>query len=280
MQFQVALRDCRPVSQSAPTASETDSPMSGLVRRPIFWPDASDHASLPSLLPRVGGHAECSDVASLSSGPVFPRNPCRHTDAGPDLWGGVSPMKPTLAPRASHRVDWLRSRLMTAGFHGRRRARCVSYLFFPRSVGFGPTASCASGAFTIAPSMLCHDQAIPSISSYSANPRRHIFTKTPHPFHSRKYLCTELALPYSLGSAFHWHPVRRTYTIPAKTVRGGIGFRPPPGRRLYFRPGVRLGRGIKDAMRFHRVSDTVHDLIAAMDNSIAFTHFDAIAIYG
>ena len=33
-------------------------------------------------------------------------------------------------------------------------------IFFPRSVGFGPTLSCASGAFIIAPSMLCHRQAL------------------------------------------------------------------------------------------------------------------------
>lgn len=280
MQSQVVLRNCRPVSQTAPAASETDSPRSGRIRRPIFAPGASDHASLPSLLPRAGGHAECNDDASLSPQPVCPHNPCPRTDAGLDLWDDASRLKPTLPQAASHRVDWPRSRLMTAGFHGRRRGSCVSYHFFPRSVGFGPTASCASGALTIVPSMLCQDQAIPSISSYSAKPRRHIFTKTPHRCHCRKYLCTELAAPYCLGRAFHWHPVRRTYTIPSKTLRGGIGFRPPPGRRLYFRPGILLGRGIKEAMRFHRISDTVHDLIAAMNNSIAISHFIAISICG
>jgi len=280
MQFRVAPRSCMPVSRSAPATSDTDSPRSEFVRRPTVWLDASDRASLLSFPHRVDEHAECSAVASLSSRQVFPHNPCQHTSAGPEPWGDVSPVPPALASAASRHVDWHRSRLAIAGFHGRRRADCVSSHFFPRSVGFGPTASCASGAFTIAPSMLCHAQAIPSISSYSANPRRHIFTNTPHRFHSRKYACTELALPYSLGRAFHWQPVRKTYTIPSKTVRGGMRFRPPPGRRLYFRPGVRLGCGIRDSTRFHRTSDTVHDLSVAMDHSIATSHLDASVIYG
>ena len=37
--------------------------------------------------------------------------------------------------------------------------------FFPRSVGFLPTDSCARGALVIAPSMLCQSQAIPFNSS-------------------------------------------------------------------------------------------------------------------
>ena len=45
--------------------------------------------------------------------------------------------------------------------------------FFPRSVRLGSTTSCASGAFIIAPSMLCQRQAMPSIWSYSAKPPAH-----------------------------------------------------------------------------------------------------------
>jgi hypothetical protein len=131
----------------------------------------------------------------------------------------------------------------------------------------GPTASTANGAFTIAPSMLCQDQAMCSISSYSASPLRHIFTNTPHPFHWRKYLCTELGLPYSFGSAFHWQPVRSTYTIASNILRGSMGFRPPPGRRLYLRPFGRLGFGIRGAMRSHNASETVHDLGVLMNTA-------------
>jgi hypothetical protein len=131
----------------------------------------------------------------------------------------------------------------------------------------GPTASSANGAFTIAPSMLCHDQAICSISSYSASPLRHIFTNTPHSFQRRKYLCTELALPYSFGSAFHWQPVRSTYMIASNILRGSMGFRPPPGRRLYLRPFGRLGFGIRGATRSHKASETVHDLVAFTDTA-------------
>jgi hypothetical protein len=113
--------------------------------------------------------------------------------------------------------------------------------------------------------MLCHRQAIPSISSYSASPLRQRRTKTPSRFHSKKYLWTELALPNtSSGKAFHWHPVRRTYTMAAKTLRGAMGFRPPPGRRRYFRFFLRLRLGIRGSTRFHSSSDTVHDLIALM----------------
>ena len=53
--------------------------------------------------------------------------------------------------------------------------------FFPRSVGLLPTASWASGALPCVPSMLCHSQAIPSISSYSAKPACHKARKNPCP---------------------------------------------------------------------------------------------------
>jgi hypothetical protein len=183
--------------------------------------------------------------------------------------GGAQPRRPTSAPRVSHHAGSLRLRLGTAGFHGRLRVGCAWFLFFPRSVGFGPTASTANGAFTIEPSMLCQAHAMPSNASYSAKPRRHIFTNTPSCFHSRKYWCTELALPYSFGNAFHWQPVRRTYTIPANMRRGSKGFRPPPGRLLYLRPVTRLCFGISGATRSHRASETVHDLSVLMYHSIA-----------
>lgn len=42
--------------------------------------------------------------------------------------------------------------------------------FFPRSVGFRPARSVASGALPMAPSTACHCQAMPCIPSYSARP--------------------------------------------------------------------------------------------------------------
>jgi hypothetical protein len=117
--------------------------------------------------------------------------------------------------------------------------------------------------------MLCHTQAIPSISSYSASPFRHIFTKTPWRFHSKKYWWTELALPNSRGKAFHWQPVRRTYTIASNTFRASIGLRPPPGRRRYRRLVSRCRLGISRATRSHNASETVHDLIALMGFFVA-----------
>jgi hypothetical protein len=45
--------------------------------------------------------------------------------------------------------------------------------------------------------------------------------------------CSWAAEPesYSRGSIFHWHPVLRTYRIPLKIVRWGVGGRPPLGER-------------------------------------------------
>jgi hypothetical protein len=43
---------------------------------------------------------------------------------------------------------------------------------FILSAGFGPPHSFASGALPSAPSILCHSQAIPCMSSYSASLRR------------------------------------------------------------------------------------------------------------
>jgi hypothetical protein len=114
--------------------------------------------------------------------------------------------------------------------------------------------------------MLCQDQAIPSISSYSARPLRQSFAKTPFLFHSMKYLWTELALPNSsFGKAFHWHPVRKTYTMAASTFRESMAFRPAPARLRYFRLLSRLGFGISGSARFQNSSDIVHDLKAFMD---------------
>ena len=265
MRSRAVLHNCRPASQIALAACGTDSARRGFVLRPTAEPGASDLASLPSFPHRAGGRAECSAVVSLTFQLAFQRIPCPHIGAGVVTWDDVSLEQPELVPAASRHAYWLRSRLAIAGFHGRRRAGCVSSHFFPRSVGFGPTASCANGAFTIAPSMLCQAQAIPCISSYSAKPRRHILKKTPQRFHFRKYACIELALPYSLGRAFHWQPVRRTNTIASNTLRGGMRLRPPPGRRLYLRPGTRLGRGISGSTCFQRASDTVHDLSVAMN---------------
>src|SRR4030095_7253639 len=131
--------------------------------------------------------------------------------------------------------------------------------FFPRSVGFGPTASCASGAFINAPSTLCHRHAMPSMSSYSARPPFHTSSKKPACSHSRKRLWTALALPKrSLGNAFHWQPVRSTYTTASKTCRAGLGGRPAPGLRTYERTCLGTRIGISGSTRCQNSSVTLH----------------------
>ena len=67
-----------------------------------------------------------------------------------------------------------------------------------------------SGAFVIAPSIACHSQFKPFFVSYSINPASHRRWKTPASRHSWNRSWMVLDAPRLLGSAFHWHPVRRT----------------------------------------------------------------------
>jgi hypothetical protein len=255
-------------SQTGQAVSETGLARIESARQPIGVPCSVGYASWPVFLRLFGGHGGCTSGSPWLPELAHPNTPYRHTGAA---WGPSSPLAappqcdPELAPGALRHAFGLRSRLGIAGFHARRREDFALSHFFPRSVGFGPTDSCAIGAFIMAPSMLCQDHAIPSISSYSAKPLRQSFTNTPFLFHSKKYLCTELALPNSsFGRAFHWHPVRKTNTMAESTFRGSMAFRPPPARRKYFRLLSRLGFGISGSARCQNSSDIVHDLMAFM----------------
>ena len=255
-------------SQTAPVACGNDSARSAFFQRPSDAVVLADYVS--SLrFPLLGAeHGARNAWLQWLSGPVPRHSPHRGIGFHSKVPAPVAvllPSDPTSAPRVSRRGRGHRWRLSTAGFHVRRRADCACSLFFPRSVGFGPTASCARGALTIAPSRLCHRHAIPSRSSYSARPFRHRRTKTPVAAQNRKYLWMELALPKrSSGNAFHWQPVRNTYTIPSNTRLGSRGFRPPPGLRRYRRFFSRFGFGMTGATSAHSSSDTVQDRIALM----------------
>ena len=109
--------------------------------------------------------------------------------------------------------------------------------------------------------MLCHRQAMPSISSYSASPACHSLRNTPAFSHSRNRLWMALALPKrSAGSAFHWQPVRSTYTIASNTSRGSFGLRPPPGLRANFLRAGRAARsGTSGSTRAQNASETSHE---------------------
>ena len=265
------LRDSMPSSQTGQAAFDSGLATRASVRPPIGEPDSVGSFSWFALLRLFDEHRERSAVLPSPAKQVLLCNPCLRIGVVSDSSSpeAVSPQCDRgSVPKASHHAFGPRSRLGREGFHVRRRERFVSSHFFPRSVGFGPTASRAIGAFTMAPSMLCHDHAIPSISSYSANPLRQSFTKTPFFFHSRKYLCTELALPNSdLGKAFHWHPVRKTYTMASSTLRGSMGFRPPPGRRKYLRFISRRGFEMSGLACSQKSSEIVHDLMAFMKHS-------------
>ena len=272
----IVLRDSMFSSQSARAVSGIDLTTIGSARPPTGALCSVDCASWPALLRPFAGHEGCSSVPQWPAVQAYQHIPYRRTDApwGPSSPAVVSPKcDPESASGALHHVFGPRSRLGIAGFHARLREDFACSHFFPRSVGFGPTDSCAIGAFTMAPSMLCQDQAIPSISSYSARPLRQSFTNTPFFFHSRKYLWTELALPNSsFGKAFHWHPVRKTYTIAENTFLGSMAFRPAPARRKYFRLLSRLGFGISGSARSQNSSEIVHDFKAFMDWKCSIIH--------
>ena len=268
MRFQISPHNLQQVSRIEPAICDNDSTKNVPAQLPICVHDSADSFSWPPLPRPAASHAECISFHKSILGPVVLHTPYPHKDApSVQLFPKVAPLLYDLrsVQVRPHHVAVPRSRLTTAGFHCRRREGFAWSHFFPLSVGFAPTASSAKGALTIDPSMLCHDQAIPSISLYSAKPLRQRRINTPWRFHSKKYWWTELALPNSfLGNAFHWHPVRRTYMMPSNTLRGSIGLRPPPGRRRYFRFLTRFRLGISGSTRFHNSSDTVHDLIALM----------------
>ena len=262
----IMLHNFRRVYQTGPTVSGSDSTMNASSLQPICADGIEDFSSWPSLPHPAVAHAEYSSCFASIPQTDSQHIPCPRKDAAAEpcsLMVLELLCDPTSVPAMPHHASVPRLRLTTAGFHSRRRGDFVWSHFFPLSVGFAPTASRAKGAFTIAPSILCQDQAMPSISSYSASPFRQRRTKTPSRFHSKKYLWIELALPNSLfGKAFHWHPVRSTKIIPSNTLRGSIRFRPPPGRRRYLRFFFRLRLGIRGSTRLHNSPDTVQDLMA------------------
>src|SRR5512136_1440733 len=166
------LRDSMPSSQTGQAAFDSGLATKASVRPPIGEPDSGGSFSWFALLRLFDEHRERSAVLPSPAKQVLLCNPCLRIGVVSDSSSpeAVSPQYDRgLVSKASHHAFGLRSRLGTEGFHVRRRERFVWSHFFPRSVGFGPTASRAIGAFTMAPSMLCHDHAIPSISSYSAN---------------------------------------------------------------------------------------------------------------
>ena len=258
----------QPFYQIEPAIFGTGSTMNASARPPICGHDSEGFFSCSRFPRPVGAHAERNFFPGSILEPVAPHTLYHHKDAaGEPFCPQVVRLQycPRSALTILRHVAVPRLRLTTAGFHSRRPGGFVWSRFFPLSVGFAPTASSAKGAFTMAPSMLCHDQAMPSISSYSANPFRQRRINTPFRFHSKKYLWIELALPNSpFGKAFHWHPVRNTKTMPSNTLRGSMGLRPPPGRRRYFRFFSLFRFGIRGSTRTQSSSDIVHDLIALM----------------
>jgi hypothetical protein len=88
-----------------------------------------------------------------------------------------------------------------------------------------------TGAETVTLSSDCHFQSMPLQRSYSSKQSFQSLEKIPALVHFWKCSWAAEPEPYSRGSIFHWHPVRRTYRMPLKIVRWGVGGRPPLGER-------------------------------------------------
>ena len=88
------------------------------------------------------------------------------------------------------------------------------------------------GAFTLMLSSDWNRHRRSRNSSYRASNFAHSFSKMPARSHSWKRLWHVDPDPNSLGTAFHWQPVRNTYKMPSSTVRNGTWRRPtsPRGR--------------------------------------------------
>jgi hypothetical protein len=153
-------------SQSERGACETGSTK----RRSLPRPSAAPACLLVvRTSPRAVHECEgCTAALPLVGAPPDPRTPRRHTDAagGSHRLADV-PLQwhPRSLPRASHRAYSLQTAQQTAAGRARQRADCASSPFFPRSVGFRPTASSANGALMRLPSILCHSQPMPSSSA-------------------------------------------------------------------------------------------------------------------
>lgn len=109
-----------------------------------------------------------------------------------------------------------------------------------------------SGAFVIARSAASRDQSMPFRPSYSISPCRKKASNTPASFQSLKRRYAELheQIPVA-SSAFHWHPVRSTNSIPFMAFRSGI-------RGLWQPNGCGLRGGSSGSIRPHRSSDKRH----------------------
>jgi hypothetical protein len=98
---------------------------------------------------------------------------------------------------------------------------------FARSVGLGPVWpplwSLHRGAVEGAPLEVDANSIVVVMHHLGEEDVEH----TPASAHAWNRLCTADPLPNCRGSAFHWHPVFRRYTIPAIARRSSSRDRPP-----------------------------------------------------
>jgi hypothetical protein len=150
-----------------------------LPQQPIFWLYSPAHSSWLLFPLLVALHAEHNPDFSLFPLQVLPYTLYQHKGFEPFLAVAKLLYRPKLLQAVLHHAGLLLLRRSIEGRQFRPQGYDACFHFFPLSVGLGPTGTWASGAFIIAPSILCHSQAIPSISSYSARPACHNLRKKP-----------------------------------------------------------------------------------------------------
>ena len=207
------------------------SSTSAFVPRPSGGPclgfDAASGA-LPSL-----AHAECILGLAFPSPPAFRCSLCPRKGAAVS-GGRLGPLHDDGVQRCPQQLH-----VMPIGPGDDKRERgattvhqqaALGPFFFPDLSGCFPPPLVPAGLYPAShPSSATPTQSLPS---------RHILparlanrTKNPSARHRWKCVWIALALPKTLGKAFHWQPVRNTYTMAAKRSRGAMHLRPPPGRR-------------------------------------------------
>ena len=214
--------------------------------RPLDHPAVS---FLPSL-PCGGGHAAIGDVGDVTS-PL-----CRESDVvkvitliGAQMLLDVPRRRPGDDQRVQRRSETLL--IMDVGSrecYPKRDSLAiddeVAFCAELSSIGrvFARFIPPFTGAETVTLSSDCHFQSMPLQRSYSSKQSFQSLEKIPALVHFWKCSWAAEPEPYSRGSIFHWHPVLRTYRIPLKIVRWGVGGRPPLGERTCFgQEGFDLG---------------------------------------
>ena len=169
--------NCAHASRIGPRVYENGCPMSAPPQHPIDENDKSHYHHPWSFSSFFVSLEHEPQIFRWFFQPIFQCSQYRRTSLY--LLVGMMVNDKAMLRFSWHHACSLRLRRLTTGRQSRRPQCVFCFHFFPLSVGFFPTASCAIGAFKFEPSTETHSQAIPSISSYSARPLFQSLLKNP-----------------------------------------------------------------------------------------------------